>query len=292
MSNIARLGYIGCEVSDIGAWDNFLEVLCGLKPASTANPAERTYFLDQGRQHLAFRKSNTDRLAWIGWEVSDRETLHRVAGRLNAAGASATNGDETLCQERDVSDLVVTHGPDGERLELYVCDTREPRLDSTPLHLAHIVLASGDRRSAVQWYREVLGFLLSDDIFWDDGVEASFLRCNQNHHSLALSNLVGDMAAGDLNHFMIEASSLDNVGLAHDAMRRAGIPIAFTPGRHSNDLAFSFYAYTPSGWLVEFATGGRLIDDDNWEPRQYDTPSIWGHEHLPPPGGDPAKTRY
>lgn len=292
MSDIVRLAYIGCQVSDIGAWDHFLEILCGLKPVSTQQSDQRIYYLGQGRQNLTLQRATTDRLAWIGWEVPDRAALGRLTDRLRKAGAPVAEGDPALCRDRNASELVVTNGPDGERLELYIRADGEVIPDATPLHLAHVVLASGGRQSSVQWYSDVLGFLLSDNIFWDDGVEASFLRCNPHHHSLALSNLVGDMGAGDLNHFMIEAPSMDEVGLAHDAMRRAGIPIAFTPGRHSNDRAFSFYAYTPSGWLVEFATGGRLINDENWEPQDYDTPSIWGHEHLPPPGGDPAKIRY
>lgn len=292
MSSISRLGYIGCNVSSLGAWAEFLSTLFALEPEPRAGPDSLRYRLLNGEQHLSFRKAERDGLAWIGWEVENADALDRLARRLELAGVVVRRGDVALCAEREVDDLLVLAGPDDVRLELFVRSQRLAGVASTPIELAHVVLASSDREANVEWYCDVLGFRLSDQIFWGDGVEASFLRCNPRHHSLALSNLVGDMKGGELGHFMLEATSLDEVGQAHDAARRAGIPLAFTFGRHSNDLAFSFYAYSPSGWLVEFANGGRVIDDPAWEPKLYDSPSLWGHEHQTPPNGDPAKTRY
>ena len=131
----------------------------------------------------------------------------------------------------------------------------------------------------------MLGFRLSDYIYWDD-VEATFLHCNPRHHSLALTNMIGGMAGGDLNHFMLESNSINDVGRAYDTVNELDIPIAFTFGRHTNDETTSFYLYSPSGWLVEYGYGGRLIDDAGWEPKFYNSPKIWGHVFRPPPDGD------
>ncbi|WP_373085368.1 VOC family protein, partial [Sneathiella sp.] len=248
--------------------------------------------LHNGAQLLTLRSADHDELAWIGWEVAGAEALDRFAARFEDAGVVAERGDAALCAEREVDDLLVLAGPDGVRLELFVRSRRPDGSGVTPIELAHVVLASSDRETSVKWYCDVLGFNLTDQIFWGDGIEASFLRCNPRHHSLALSNLVGDMRGGELGHFMLETTSLDEVGRAHDAARREKVPLAFTFGRHSNDLAFSFYAYSPSGWLVEFGNGGRLIDDSAGKPGLYDSPSLWGHEHQAPPDGDSAKTRY
>ena len=49
-------------------------------------------------------------------------------------------------------------------------------------------------------------------------------------------------------------------------------------GRHTNDLMTSFYVRTPSGFEIEYGTGGRLVDDETWEIGQYDTQSMWGHK--------------
>ena len=58
-------------------------------------------------------------------------------------------------------------------------------------------------------------------------------------------------------------------------------------GRHTNDLMTSFYVRTPSGFEIEYGTGGRLIDDDTWKVGAYDAQSLWGHR--PPPGGAPVR---
>ena len=64
---------------------------------------------------------------------------------------------------------------------------------------------------------------------------------------------------------------------AYDRCRDAGFPIANELGQHPNDLMFSFYAKTPSGFDVEIGSGGRKVDDATWEVQTYDRLSTWGH---------------
>jgi 2,3-dihydroxybiphenyl 1,2-dioxygenase len=149
------------------------------------------------------------------------------------------------------------------------------------LGLGHVVLVAEDPDETVKWYREMLGFKISDYIFWD-GIEATFLHCNPRHHSLAFVNAVGPFNAGDLNHIMLEAESLDDIGRGYDTALENKVPVAMTLGRHSNDLTTSFYAVTPSGWWIEYGHGGRLIDDSVWEPKMYSSPKLWGHARQLP----------
>ena len=47
----------------------------------------------------------------------------------------------------------------------------------------------------------------------------------------------------------------------------------------------SFYAKTPSSFMIECGWGGREIDPATWQPvEMHDGPSLWGHERvwLPP----------
>ena len=58
-----------------------------------------------------------------------------------------------------------------------------------------------------------------------------------------------------------------------------------TLGRHTNDLMTSFYAKTPSSFMIECGWGGREIDPATWRPvEMHHGPSLWGHERvwLPP----------
>jgi 2,3-dihydroxybiphenyl 1,2-dioxygenase len=292
MSRIKSLGYVGCKVSDLNAWERFLGSAFGLTNLTKDSSGIHRYQIGSHEQWLEFEQSSSDALGYIGWQVHSREDLESLAAKLKERRIRCSWGDEEQRARRGVSELLLLSGPDDVRTELYVGPVK--RAASPPpsqLRLAHVVLASEDRRASVEWYGAVFDFKVSDHIFWD-GVEASFLRCNPRHHSLALTNRVGDMRGGDLGHFMLEAGSLDEVGRAYDAVKSAGVPLAFTFGRHSNDAAISFYVYTPSGWLVEYGYGGRIVDDPSWQPRLYDAPSIWGHQPQPPPAGDQMKQRY
>ena len=68
--------------------------------------------------------------------------------------------------------------------------------------------------------------------------------------------------------------------------------VGVTLGRHTNDLMTSFYAKTPSSFMVECGWGGREIDPPTWQPFELkDGPSLWGHERvwLPPKDRETAR---
>jgi 2,3-dihydroxybiphenyl 1,2-dioxygenase len=145
--------------------------------------------------------------------------------------------------------------------------------------LGHVVLAARDPQKSYQFYAELLGFRLSDRVVCDiHGYHAdiAFLHANPRHHSLA----IGAADKKHIHHFMVEARSFDEVGLAFDRTLKAGLRIMHTLGRHPNDRMFSFYARTPSGFNFEFGWGGRDVDDANWQPSIHDRISEWGH-HPP-----------
>ena len=68
--------------------------------------------------------------------------------------------------------------------------------------------------------------------------------------------------------------------------------IGVTLGRHTNDLMTSFYAKTPSSFMVECGWGGREIEPATWKPfEMHAGPSLWGHERiwLPPEDREVAR---
>jgi hypothetical protein len=103
-----------------------------------------------------------------------------------------------------------------------------------------------------------------------------FFHANPRHHSLAL----GGADRKRIHHFMLEARTMDEVGLALDRTLKAGLRIMHTLGRHPNDRMFSFYARTPSGFNFEFGWGARDVDDATWQPTTHHRISEWGH-HPP-----------
>ena len=90
-----------------------------------------------------------------------------------------------------------------------------------------------------------------------------------------------------MHHLMVEMFSLDDVGQSYDVALSEPDRVGVTLGRHTNDLMTSFYARTPSSFMVECGWGGRAIDPATWQPSELrDGPSLWGHERLWLPPAD------
>jgi catechol 2,3-dioxygenase-like lactoylglutathione lyase family enzyme len=141
--------------------------------------------------------------------------------------------------------------------------------------MGHAVLHVPDAAALVPFYRDVLGFRLSD--YGTQPVPLYFFHVNGRHHSFAI---IGSGKSG-FHHFMVEYDNLDDVGQGYDLAMNGMAEVAYTLGRHTNDYMTSFYAHTPSGFFVESGWGGRIIDPDKWEPHETTTgPSFWGHERL------------
>jgi hypothetical protein len=120
----------------------------------------------------------------------------------------------------------------------------------------------------------VLGFRLSDYI--EKPFRAYFFHVNPRHHSLALI----ETGKNGMHHLMVELFSLDDVGQSYD-IALAEERVNVTLGRHTNDLMTSFYARTPSSFMVECGWGGREVDPVTWQAVEMTHgPSLWGHERV------------
>lgn len=297
MAGVSALGYIGWEVKNIKAWDDFLQSIYGLQLRDDSSRNAHYYRLDDRHHRLSLYPARKDGVRFIGWEADTREDLEEIAQRLEDNGVKVKRGTKAQIKERAVMDLITFNDPDGFNLEVYfngVLDNRPFRparalfdgFVTGSLGLGHAVINCADTKKSVDFYQDMLGFTLTDYIHWPDNTgimaEGTFLHCNPRHHSMALTNPCFGLKAGQFNHFMLEAASPDDVGRAYDIVQERGFPLGLTPGRHTNDQMTSFYTVTPSGWFMEYGYGGLLIDDEVWEPKMYDAPELWGHKPGPP----------
>ena len=289
--SIQSLGYmvIGSDLLD--PWDDFATRLLGMQRVDRGG-SMRAYRMDDRTQRLLISKNAAP--ATIGWEVADAAALDALAARLEAAGTGVARGSRALAGERQVTDLITFNDPQGTALEAFHGPMRAdaPFEPSRPisgfrtgaLGMGHAVLHVADADALVPFYRDVLGFGVTD---WSrNPYPLYFFHVNGRHHSFAM---VGSGHTG-LHHFMVELGSLDDVGQGHDLARIEDGRLAYGLGRHSNDHMTSFYANTPSGFFVEYGWGARTIDLATWQPHEtHDGPSYWGHErfHLP----DDARAR-
>jgi 2,3-dihydroxybiphenyl 1,2-dioxygenase len=244
--------------------------------------------MDDQAQRLIVSDEAGDTLGYIGWEVSQKGDLDKLAARLEGAGHSVTLGDKALADRRYVSDIIYCNDPAGNRVEIVwnpikVSDPFVPGrpisgFKTGPYGMGHAVLHVADPTALVPFYCDILGFQLSD--YGLKPVPLYFFHVNGRHHSFAI---IGSKRAG-FHHFMVEFDNLDDVGQGYDLAQTGMAEIAYTLGRHTNDYMTSYYAHTPSGFFVESGWGGRMIEPATWEPHETNVgPSFWGHErpYLP-----------
>lgn len=285
---IDALGYVGIRTRNLEDWADYGPRFLGLQLVERTRSA-LTFRMDDRRQRIVVEQGEFDGVGAYGWEVADLQALDRLGATLEKAGVSVTRTPRALAEERRVADLLTFQDPAGNRLEAF-CDAelasdpfRPGRSISGfrtgPLGLGHVVLTVERIDEAMRFYQEILGFRLSDYAL--EPMVAYFFHVNPRHHSLALVQA----PRNGIHHLMMELYSLDDVGQTYDIALGEEGRIATTLGRHTNDLVTSFYATTPSGFLVEYGWGGREIDPQSWTPFHLDDgPSLWGHERawLPP----------
>ena len=141
--------------------------------------------------------------------------------------------------------------------------------------MGHIVLTVERIDDLLGFYREVLGFRLTDYILTP--ITAYFMHVNPRHHSLALI----ETGKNGIHHLMVELYSLDDVGQGYDIALGEPERIATTLGRHPNDCVTSYYLRSPAGFMLEYGWGGLEVDSATWRPREVTQgPSLWGHERI------------
>jgi 2,3-dihydroxybiphenyl 1,2-dioxygenase len=282
--SIRALGYIGVHSAWLDDWDGLAVRLLGMQRID-ASAGLRAYRMDDRRQRLVISDQDDETLGFLGWEVADAAALDALAGRLEDHDITVMKGSRRLADERYVRDLVVFHDPAGNRLEAFygAAVASDPFVPGRPisgfltgpLGLGHAVLHVPDVELLLPFYRDLLGFRVTD--FGLAPYKVYFFHVNARHHSFAM---VGSGRHG-FHHFMVELKGLDDVGQAYDLAELEPGRLAYTLGRHSNDYVTSFYAHTPSGFLVEYGWGGRQVDSARWEAHEtFDGPSFWGHERL------------
>ena len=290
---IQALGYMVIGSDRLSEWDGFATRLLGMQRVDRAGGV-RAFRMDDRAQRLIV--SDAEAPATIGWEVADAAALDALAARLEAAGTAVARAPRRLAEERQVADLILFQDPQGTRLEAFHGAARAdapfvPGRPVTgfltgPLGMGHAVLHVADADALVPFYRDLLGFGMTD---WSrHPYPLYFFHVNGRHHSFAM---VGSGQSG-LHHFMVELGALDDVGQGHDLARMEEGLLAYGLGRHTNDHMTSFYATTPSGFFIEYGWGARVIDPATWQNHEtHDGPTLWGHERFNLPEEGRARMR-
>lgn len=288
MSYLKNLNYLIFGSRRIGEWRSFFSDFLSMEVYDQPDGGLRVR-MDEQAWRFIVKPCDSEDLWAAGFQVQSRDELRAFAKHLQAQGIEYIRGTDDELAERQVEDMIWFTDPQGLRLEaacnpLLLSDL--PHLPEIPggfltgnQGFGHIAITAADLELCEAFYKDVLGFKVSDYICQDiQGfpIKFTFFHINPRHHTLALAGVPAPIR---MHHFMVEVKDLDTVGRARQRAVEMGVPIHMEFGRHPNDRMLSFYAKTPSDSNVEFGTEGiEIHDEDSWEVKTYDAISEWGHK--------------
>lgn len=273
------LGYIGFH-GDPAKWKPFCEQVFGLQSVPTEDGIR--FRTDERQWRIGVTPGEVDGLDYVGLEIQSNAQLDHITQKLRDAGILVTE-DKTLASVRQVGRLVTTTAPDGTKLELFTgaqisctpfASPTGARFVTGDIGLGHILVLVPDIDEALTFYVDVLGLRRSDVVAMGPGIDAHFLGSGKRHHVVALCSLP-DLSG--LDHLFIEVDSIETVGIAWDKVLAGAAPVGRSLGQHANDPVVSFYAESPSGFLMEYGCGSTIIDNpDTWIESRWESAYLWG----------------
>ena len=156
--------------------------------------------------------------------------------------------------------------------------------------IGHVVLMVEDLQRSVDFYTQILGFEISE-VYPEDMMPGGmvFLRCNPDHHGIALVGAApGNSENIELHHMAFEVGTLDEVLRAREHFRAHDVQIDFE-GRRRAGCQIAVEFRDPDNHRLEIywgldqvGTDGTVRPPEDW--RQFFT--IEESIEKPPPGQD------
>lgn len=288
--SIQRLSYVVAQTTDATRWKAFGEQVLGMATAPTPGGG-LLLKMDRRDFRIAIEKGDQDRYVASGWEAADHTGFEHTVAQLRQAGVEVLEASDALRVARKVDRLVRFHDPAGNLHELgygytggqanFVSPIGHTGFKTGVYGAGHTVLPALPFDQTLAFYRDVLGFGLSDEFRFQPAPDAPVMRIHflhaacGRHHSVALAEMPNPSGCV---HVMVEVNSMTEVGLAHDRATQAGVKFMATLGEHENDRMTSFYIMTPGGFALEYGYGGITVDPKTWTPTKTQKVSIWGHD--------------
>ena len=221
------------------------------------------------------------------WGADNRDTVERIAEELSKDREVTVDDDGTV-HSRDSEGYGIGFAV-SRRVALEPADTKynapwqADRFDQpakfykrgTPQHLAHVVFYASDPEGTPAFYRDRLGFKLTDAYVG----RGSFMRCGgaADHHNIFLMHVPGNLG---FHHCCFELRDFHEVFGAGLAMHEKGWKTHIGPGRHNVTSAYYWYFRHPGGGAIEYGFDTDRVTDA-WQPRLIEpTPGAFAEWSL------------
>lgn len=254
MLRYRRLCYVALNVSDPARSRDFYARLQGLVE-ETSTRAPFAFRVGTDRTLLTLGKGTLPGIKAFGFEMESDAGLDALANALGGAGVAWARSESGIR-------MVDPHTAAAVEFHRRAPDSAagEGRPGDAIAGFGHVVLATPAYREAVDFWRETLGFRLSDEI----AGRISLLRCfpNPTHHSLGI-------ARGPRRRFHhLNFRARDGVNLEAVARELAGhgVTIASGPGTHTPSGNQFLYFFDPDGLTLEISTVNERFEEGRERP--------------------------
>jgi len=232
-------------------------------PADASDPARRPVGANSG-------------ICEITWGVCDPAALAELQAELRKDRGAGLGPDNVL---RSVDDLGIAQAFRIAQRRAVPCEPtrfnspqRPDRFNrravryerAAPHEISHLAIGVDDAEAASRFYRERLGFIVSDR-YANRGL---FLRCAPagNHHHLFLMN--GRAPGTAFNHLAFKVRDVHEVIGGGQFVDAQGWKTFAGPGRHMVSSACFWYFQSPFGGSWEYAADEDVVDAD-WESTDF-----------------------
>ncbi len=236
------------------------------------------------------------------WGDYERHTLQLTASKTSGIGHVAFRTRSAAVLE-DMAEFLQVHGvdgewrvpelghgrafqfaaPDGHAVEIYYETERfEPHGEQipgyknlpqrysphgvAPKRLDHINLLASDVKASREFFHEMLGLRITEQIIFDGGEEiGAWLAATLKSYDIAITKDHSG-ARGRFHHLTYAMDSREDVLRAADILTENGVFIETGPHKHTIGQTFFLYFYEPGGNRFEIGAGGYLILDPDWKP--------------------------
>ena len=279
---VSHLRYAALAIPNFEEERDFFIKHWGLTPVQSSEGLVHLAAEGSPEPFILRLREDDKRIDLVGFGVKDRTDLQKLADKLHAEDVRFVHEPQELTQPGGGYGFRVFDG-DGRVLEFSTgYELRESRKirerEPIPVKLSHVVFNSPNLNETVQWYIDHLDFAISDSLVRPDDTDMMhFLRCNENHHSIAVA--MGPHHS--LHHMSFEMRGIEEWMRGSGKILRAGTRMIWGPGRHNaGDNTFAYFL-DPAGNTIEYTTELAVLDEDTWHPSRHDisqlsTQDQWG----------------
>ena len=278
--DVAHLAHIEMYTPKLEESVVFFTNIMGL--TETARQGESVYLRGwDDYEHHTLKLTQNDRpgIGHCAWRARSPQALQRRVDAIKASGL----GLDWIDGDLGHGPAFRFNNPDGHLMEIYYetewyspPDDLKPALKNQAMkfpargvnlrRLDHVNLLAVDLKKERQFFTEVFGARLTEQIVFNDGsVKGVWFAVNNKSYDLAIA---ADHTGthGRLHHVTFAVDSREEVLKAADICLDHGVFIETGPHKHAIQQTFFLYVYEPGGNRFEIANASaRLILAPDWK---------------------------